>query len=86
MNHNVDKTRYTVFRDISKDDLFVAIENYYVPKIQKIVMAFGRVENVPENNQIPGIYLQNKGGGKFYLNPDENVSLISIANLRSDNN
>jgi hypothetical protein len=80
MTHNVDNNNYTVYKDIS-NGLYVAIENKNVEIIQKIVREFKRVENVPEKNEIPGIYLQNMGNDVHHL-VDAHTQNIKITNLR----
>jgi hypothetical protein len=80
MTHNVNKETHTIYKDISKD-LYVAIENKHVPAIQKIVREFKRVEEVPEKNEIPGVYLQNMGNGTYHKVDDQKQS-IKIRNLR----
>lgn len=80
MTHNVNTDNYTVYKDIS-NGLYVAVENKNVTAIQKIVREFKRVENVPEKNEIEGIYLQNMGNDVYHL-VDNQIQNIKIKNLR----
>ncbi len=80
MTHNVNKDTHTVYKDIS-NDLYVAIENKYVKGIQKIVREFKNVEDVPEKNEVVGVYLQNMGNEVYHL-VDNHIQNIKIKNLR----
>jgi hypothetical protein len=83
MTHNIDHTKFTIYKDISEKQLFVAVEHKYVSEIRKIVRIFGQAERVPETYTIPGIHLHRMGNNNYQPSGNQ-LKDIRIKNLQFD--
>ncbi len=85
MEHNVDKSKFEIYKNIS-NELHIAIKRENVEVIEKIVRQFGDIENVPDKFLTAGIYLQNLGNNKHMLiSPEEEAREVEINKLRFNN-
>lgn len=83
MKHNVDTKKFTVYKLITDEKVYVAVPKEYVPVIERTTLEHGSIEKVPADKTVRGIFLKEVWNDEYQLPATEaQQNEITINQLR----